>query len=251
MISREDDSRLRATLDPPAPAPGFAERVLRAVRERRRAGAAALAFDVAASDRGIAGLRPGSGRVEAATRRARALAKRVRAELAEYLEGLRSYFTVPLDLSTTASFQRSVLDVAATIPFGEVRSYRWIAEAIGKPGAVRAVGTALGRNPVPIVVPCHRVLRSDGGLGGYAFGLDLKERLLALEHETPALVGSDATRIICRHGCGDEQRIAVHHRVVFASLSEARASGYRACRRCLEGRSSPSSPFFRNLAKAL
>ncbi len=147
--------------------------------------AAALAFDVAVSDRGIAGLRPGSGRIDAGTRRARALAKRAREELAEYLEGLRSDFTVPFDLSAVTPFQRSVLEATATIPFGEVRSYRWVAETVGSPKAVRAVGTALGRNPVPIVVPCHRVLRSDGSLGGYALGLDLKSRLLRLEHSAP------------------------------------------------------------------
>jgi O-6-methylguanine DNA methyltransferase len=148
------------------------------------------------------------------------------------LRGLRSFFTVPVDLSAVAPFQRSVLDATATIPFGEVRSYRWIAERIGSAKAVRAVGTALGHNPVSIVVPCHRVLRTDGSLGGYALGLELKTRLLGLERETPALVGTDITRTVCRHGCSDEQRFSERHRVVFSSLREARAAGYRACRRC-------------------
>jgi O-6-methylguanine DNA methyltransferase len=232
MIPREDDPILRDLLDPPRPPADFTERVLGAIRERRDAAGIALTFDVSASVRGIAGLRPGSGRTEADSHRARALAERAREELEEYLGGLRSYFTLPVDLSATAAFQRSVLEAAEQIPFGEVRSYRWIAERIGSPHAVRAVGTALGRNPVPILVPCHRVLRGDGSLGGYAFGLDLKNRLLALEHDTPALVGSDGTRIVCRHGCPDERRVAEHHRVVFASLREARVAGYRTCRRC-------------------
>jgi O-6-methylguanine DNA methyltransferase len=218
-------------LNPPAP-PGFTERTLRAVRERNARGDLALRFDVAASSSGVARLRPGTGQTAADSLRARALAGQAREELAEYLRGLRSFFTVPVDLSAVAPFRRSVLDATATIPFGEVRSYRWIAERVGSAKAVRAVGTALGHNPVSIVVPCHRVLRTDGSLGGYALGLDLKTRLLDLEHETPALVGTDTTRIVCRHGCPDEQRIGERHRVVFSSVREARAAGYRACRRC-------------------
>jgi O-6-methylguanine DNA methyltransferase len=74
-----------------------------------------------------------------------------------------------------------VLEAAAGVPFGEVTSYAGIAATIGKPSATRAVGNALGRNPVPIVVPCHRVVRSDWSLGGYTGGLPIKEHLLALE----------------------------------------------------------------------
>jgi O-6-methylguanine DNA methyltransferase len=230
---RTTDQRLRDLLDPPNPPAGFAERLRAAVRERSEGVAAALTFDVAASARGIVALKPGAGRIEAASARARSLAERAREELAEYLGGLRSYFTPAVDLSALGPFPRSVLEAAAAIPFGEVRSYRWIAQAVGSPNAVRAVGSALGRNPVPILVPCHRVLRSDGTLGGYAFGLELKDRLLALEHATPALVGSDTTRIVCRHGCRDERRISEVHRVVFASVAEARGAGYRPCARCL------------------
>jgi O-6-methylguanine DNA methyltransferase len=232
MTPRSDHDSLRDLLNPPAPPAGFAERTLRAVRERDARGDLALRFDIAASSAGVARLRPGTGRTEADSLRARGVARQAREELAEYLRGLRSFFTVPVDLSAVAPFQRSVLDATATIPFGEVRSYRWIAERIGSSRAVRAVGTALGQNPVSIVVPCHRVLRTDGSLGGYALGLELKTRLLGLERETPTLVGSDTTRIVCRHGCADEQRIAERHRVVFSSLREARAAGYRPCRRC-------------------
>lgn len=224
---------IRSILAPPAPPAGFGERVLRAVRERRQASALALRFDIAASDEGVSRVCPGNGEMRAESRRARTIAERAREELAEYLEGLRSYFTVPVDLTAAAAFQRTVLDVARTIPFGEVRSYAWIAERIRHPRAVRAVGTALGRNPVPLVVPCHRVVRSDGSFTGYALGREVKRRLLALERETPAIVGADTTRIVCRHGCASERRIGERHRVVFGSVREARASGYRRCRRCL------------------
>lgn len=88
---------------------------------------------------------------------------------------------VPIDLSGLAEFQQSVLTTCATIPTGTVRSYGWIAEEIHKPGAVRAVGTALGRNPIPLIVPCHRVVRSDGSVGNYAFGPEMKHDLLVRE----------------------------------------------------------------------
>ncbi|MGH7896546.1 MAG: methylated-DNA--[protein]-cysteine S-methyltransferase [Candidatus Binatia bacterium] len=240
MNPREIEPSLHARLAPPATPEGLDERVLGGIRARRDARALALSFDIAASSSGVSCVRPGVGALEASSRGARSHAERAREELAEYLEGLRSYFTVPVDVSTAAPFQRSVLETAVTIPFGEVRSYQWIAGRIGSPRAVRAVGTALGRNPVPILVPCHRVLRSDGALGGYAFGLDWKSRFLALERETFALVGSATTRIVCRHGCPHERRIGERNRVAFASVAEARAAGYRRCRSCLpaDGRAS-------------
>jgi len=86
-----------------------------------------------------------------------------------------------VDLSASTGFQADVLQAARTIPRGEVRPYAWIAELIGRPRAVRAVGTALATNPVPLVVPCHRVTRSDGTLGRYIFGDRTKADLLALE----------------------------------------------------------------------
>lgn len=232
MTIRENDETLRALLARPAAPTGLTQRILEAFRERRSSGQVALTFDVDASADGIVRLRPGRGRIQALGSRARKFAERTQEELGEYLEGLRAFFTVPVDLSAAASFQRSVLEAARAIPFGEVRSYGWIARKIGNPRAVRAVGTALGRNPVPLVVPCHRVLRSDGSLGGYGLGLDLKNRLLSLEHETPAIAGSDTTRIVCRHGCPHGRRVARRHEVVFASVAEARAVGYRPCLHC-------------------
>ena len=101
-------------------------------------------------------------------------------QLGEYFAGRRKQFALPLDLSGTA-FQRKVWAALLTIPFGETRSYAQIARQIGSPGAARAVGAANQRNPVSIVAPCHRVVGSTGALTGFAGGLDVKERLLALE----------------------------------------------------------------------
>jgi len=101
-------------------------------------------------------------------------------QIVEYLEGERTDFDLVLDLRGTA-FQRQVWQALQRIPFGERRSYREIAEIVGRPKAVRAVGTANGSNPVSLVVPCHRVINSDGKLGGYGGGLALKARLLAME----------------------------------------------------------------------
>jgi O-6-methylguanine DNA methyltransferase len=227
-----DEEELRARFGTLAVPAGLTERVLRTVRARAAEVAATPAFDIVATPAGVAHVRVGRGRTEAPTARARDWAARAREEIAEYLAGLRSYFGVPLDLSAVPAFQRAVLASAATIPFGEVRPYRWVAERIGRPAAVRAVGTALGTNPVAPLLPCHRVVRSDGTLGGYIYGLPLKERLLRLERETPALVGCSTTRILCRRGCMHEQRMGEERRIVFASLAEARSVGYRPCTRC-------------------
>ncbi len=102
-------------------------------------------------------------------------------ELREYAEGRRRAFDLPLDWSSIKPFQRAVLRAASHIPFGETRSYGWIAQQIGKPKACRAVGQALGANPIPIVLPCHRVIASSGKLGGYGGGLPMKVMLLKLE----------------------------------------------------------------------
>lgn len=105
----------------------------------------------------------------------------VRRELDEYFAGDRRTFDVPVDLTLTTGFTRAVLGAAARIPFGSVSTYRRVAEAAGSPRASRAAGNALGSNPVPIVVPCHRVVHTGGGLGGYTGGLDRKVALLRLE----------------------------------------------------------------------
>ncbi len=192
-------------------------------------------IQVEASERGILTMRPGGRARPPMSRAARSLAGRARAELHEYLEGRRAFFSVPIDFTGLRPFQRKVLELTHRIPFGETRTYSWIARTIGHPLAVRAVGTALGRNPVPIIVPCHRILRSDGGLGGYAFGLDLKTRLLDLERSTPVLEGCATTGIVCRVGCPDALRMRADSRVVFASVEDARSVGYRPCRHCRPG----------------
>lgn len=105
----------------------------------------------------------------------------VRRELDEYFAGDRRDFDTPVDWSLTRGFFRRVLEATAAIPFGEARTYAEVATAAGSPRAVRAAGNGLGSNPIPIVVPCHRVLRTGGGLGGYTGGVDRKRHLLGIE----------------------------------------------------------------------
>lgn len=106
----------------------------------------------------------------------------VRQQLGEYFAGQRKSFDLPLALQGT-EFQVSVLEALQTIPYGETTSYGAIAKQIGRPKAVRAVGAANGRNPIPIIVPCHRVIGSGGDLTGFGGGLDTKAALLRLEAE--------------------------------------------------------------------
>ncbi len=106
----------------------------------------------------------------------------VRCQLAEYFSGTRKVFDLPLKLDGT-EFQVSVLEALQDIPYGETTSYGAIAKKIGRPKAMRAVGAANGRNPIPIIVPCHRVIGSSGDLTGFGGGLDTKEALLRLEAE--------------------------------------------------------------------
>ena len=105
-----------------------------------------------------------------------------RQQLTEYFEGKRKEFDLPLKLDGS-EFQVSVLKALQDIPYGETRSYGAIAKLIGRPKAMRAVGAANGRNPIPIIVPCHRVIGSSGDLTGFGGGLDTKEALLRLEAE--------------------------------------------------------------------
>ncbi len=102
-------------------------------------------------------------------------------ELAAYFRGELQRFTLPFDLHGTP-FQQDVWQALCSIPFGQTRSYSDIAETIGKPAAVRAVGTAIGANPLLITIPCHRVIGKNGALTGYRGGLEMKMRLLELEH---------------------------------------------------------------------
>jgi methylated-DNA-[protein]-cysteine S-methyltransferase len=112
----------------------------------------------------------------------------VRRELDDYFEHRRRAFDLELDLTAMAPFQRLVLDELARVPYGETSTYGGLAQRIGKPRAARAVGGALNRNPIPIVLPCHRVVGSTGSLVGYAGGLEIKRALLDLESGRPQLV---------------------------------------------------------------
>jgi O-6-methylguanine DNA methyltransferase len=158
--------------------------------------------------------------------------------------GGRRAFQGAVDLAGLTPFQRQVLEKIRHIPRGELRPYAWVAREIGFPKAVRAVGTALGKNPIPLLIPCHRVIRSEGALGAYSAGdTDLKERILAFEGvdlpELRALTrlgkrfrGSRNTHIFCLPTCYSRKRAKAQHTVYFTSAHEARQAGYRPCKLC-------------------
>ena len=123
---------------------------------------------------------------------------RAQQELHAYLAGTRDAFTLPLDLTAGTPFQQSVWQALLQIPVGATRTYAAISAQIGRPNAMRAVGAAVGRNPVSIIVPCHRVIGANGSLTGYAGGLDRKAQLLALETDmatAPASAGPEIRTI--------------------------------------------------------
>jgi O-6-methylguanine DNA methyltransferase len=151
---------------------------------------------------------------------------------------------IDLDLRGHSEFERDVWAKALEIPRGEVRPYGWIAAEIGRPKAVRAVGTALGHNPVPLIVPCHRVVRSDGTIGQYSLGgpankrtileaegLDLPE-MERLAASGVRFIGSDTTKIFCLPTCRHARRVTDQHRLEFRSMADGTARGYRACLVC-------------------
>ena len=151
---------------------------------------------------------------------------------------------IDLDLRGHTAFERDVWQKALEIPRGEVRPYGWIAAEIGRPKAVRAVGTALGHNPVPLIVPCHRVVRADGTIGQYSLGGPTNKRtILAAEGLDPdalesaartgvRFIGSQTTHIVCLPTCHNAKRIQPANRVPFRSMGKAATAGYRACRDC-------------------
>ena len=152
-----------------------------------------------------------------------------------------------LDLRGVTDFERAVLLKALEIPRGEVRPYAWIAREIGHPKAVRAVGNALASNPVPLLIPCHRVVNSDGHLGRYSMGgPEAKRTVLRAEGLQPDVLeahakagvryyGSDATRVYCFPSCRHARHVSDEHRVYFRSLAQAEAAGYRPCSACRPG----------------
>jgi len=167
---------------------------------------------------------------------------RIRQAVSRTLRG-ESAGKVGVDLSGLSPFERSVLETLRTIPRGEVRSYEWVAARIGRPGSARAVGNALAKNPVPLLLPCHRVLPSSGSVGRYVFGSKMKRRLLESEgvplgelerlgRKGVRYIGSATTKIFCVPACRDAKRIREENRVPFHGADEAIASGYRACMHC-------------------
>jgi O-6-methylguanine DNA methyltransferase len=160
------------------------------------------------------------------------LAERVEAALAGEL------VEVPLDLSRATPFQRRVLEVVKGIRRGEVRPYVWVATEAGSPGASRAVGNVMATNPVPLLVPCHRVVRNDGRTGSYAFGAGAKVRLLRAEGVEPEeisgspYVATPTTGIVCHATCRNAKRIRPQNRRTFRSVKEATDAGFRPCKVC-------------------
>ncbi|MGH4013786.1 MAG: methylated-DNA--[protein]-cysteine S-methyltransferase [Pseudonocardiaceae bacterium] len=148
-----------------------------------------------------------------------------------------------LDLGELSGFERDVLAATRRIPTGETRPYGWIAREAGRFRAARAAGTVLSRNPVPLLVPCHRVVRADGQIGDYMFGPAHKEQLLRGEdanldevaeyaRQGVHYLGSDTTGIVCFPTCHHARRITAAHRHGFRTIGSAQACGYRPCRTC-------------------
>jgi O-6-methylguanine DNA methyltransferase len=139
--------------------------------------------------------------------------------------------------------ERDVLALLPSIPRGEVRTYEWVARQVGRPRAVRAVGSILARNAVPIVVPCHRVVPASGGVGNYIFGTNTKRELLRregvdvesleeLSRKRVRYIGSRTTKIVCFPTCRDARRIREENRVPFRGADDAIDEGVRPCKRC-------------------
>jgi O-6-methylguanine DNA methyltransferase len=148
-----------------------------------------------------------------------------------------------VDFGEITELEERVLQTLMRIPRGEVRSYSWLAQQVGKPRAVRAVANVVARNCVPFVVPCHRVVPAGGGVGKYAYGSKLKRELLeregvnvdeldALARENVRFIGSRTTKIFCFPTCRDARRIREENRVPFHGAKEAEKKGYRPCHRC-------------------
>lgn len=148
-----------------------------------------------------------------------------------------------VDFGEATEFERAVLEILTRIPRGEVRTYSWVAQQAGRPGAIRAVGNICARNVLPFVVPCHRVVPTSGGIGNYAFGSPMKKELLSREgvpveslldlgRRGIRYIGSKTTRIFCFPTCRDALRIREDNRVDFRDAGDAAEKGFRPCRRC-------------------
>ena len=149
----------------------------------------------------------------------------------------------PVTLEGLTAFEKTVLEHLARIPSGEVRPYAWLAREVGRPKAIRAVGTVMARNPVPFLMPCHRLVPSTGGVGNYYYGPEMKWTLLEREgiaredlagwkQRGVRFVGSRTTGIYCYPTCRDARRIRKQHRMEFSSPEDAANSGCRPCKHC-------------------
>lgn len=148
---------------------------------------------ISETDKGLDGIalpKPSKRAVEASLRKQSAepfvseatdRLKTAQQQLTEYLEGTRQEFDLPLDLSSGTVFQRKVWQTLLNVPYAKLRSYQWVAARVGGPQYARAVGNAVGANPLPIMVPCHRIVAQDATLGGFSGGLPTKRKLLTLE----------------------------------------------------------------------
>ena len=167
------------------------------------------------------------------------------AELAAKIENeLAGRKRLSFDLRSLTDFEREVLTKTREIPRGQVRPYAWVAREIGHPAAVRAVGSALARNPIPDFIPCHRVVRSDGVIGNYGGGgPEAKRKILRLEGVEPDRLeelarsgvryhGSRTTHIFCFPTCRYSVKVAEANEVYFRNEAEARKAGYRPCKVC-------------------
>lgn len=151
---------------------------------------------------------------------------------------------VPLDLRSVTPFREAVLRTTATIPKGEVRAYSWVAAEVERPSAVRAVGSAVANNPIPLIIPCHRVVRADGSVGKYSLGGPHNKRVLLAEEgadpnwldvlaaEGVRVMGNRKTKIACHPTCRHARSFKPENLVVFGSLEAAETAGYRPCSHC-------------------
>jgi len=238
---------------------GFAERVLAAVGIAPQISDTYAEVEtslgvvhVAWNSEGISAVRPAgtrseferwfTGRLGRPVARAEAPPERLARQVSGAIAGLDR--RLRFDLSRLGPFEQDVLRKTAEIPRGEVRSYAWVAREIGRPRAVRAVGSALGNNPIPYLIPCHRVVRSDGTLGEYSSGGTPAKRAILQREGVDAgwlemlagsgarFIGSRTTQVFCVPTCSYARRVKAPNRVFLRDERDARGAGYRPCARC-------------------
>jgi O-6-methylguanine DNA methyltransferase len=243
------DLRAPATLAPATILPGVRERIVTSDRYTTLDSPIGTLF-VAYNDAGIAAVQRTDDAAAFVQHFRQRFGRAIRPDPSpptDLLATIRAYLAgdeaeLHFDLRTQTPFERDVLLKAREIPRGEVRPYAWIAREIGRPKAVRAVGTALGNNPVPLLIPCHRVLRSDGTIGDYVFGSANKRAVLEAEGVAPAVLeglGRHGVRFLgdpqggtfCLPTCGS-MHLRAERFLQLHSEREALATGLEPCRNC-------------------